>query len=108
MVKPLLFIFLFLSILDASSFKENCIVCHSNGYQFNMFMKKYTLKYSSEKRVKKAIFEYLKHPSFKKSVLPYGFLNRFGIKEESFLDDEELIDMIDIYYEKYNMKSKIY
>ncbi len=73
-----------------------------------MFMKKYTLKYSSEVKIKKAIFEYLKNPSIEKSVLPYGFLNRFGIKEKSSLEDKELNKMVDIYYEKFNIKSKIY
>lgn len=108
MVKILTIIFFLATILNASSFEENCLKCHANSYQFNMFMKKYTLKYSSDSKVKEAIFEYLKNPSFEKSVLPYGFLNRFGIKEASSLDTQELKSMIDIYYEKYNMKSKIY
>lgn len=108
MVKHLSILLLFVTVLNASSFEENCLRCHANGYQFDMFMKRYTLKYSSEKGVKEAIYKYLKNPSFEKSVLPYGFLNRFGIKGKSSLKDKELNEMIDIYYEKYNMKSKIY
>lgn len=71
-------------------------------------MKKYTLKYSSETKIKKAIFDYLQEPSYEKSILPVGYINRFGIKEETMLDDKILKEMIDIYYKQFNLKSKIY
>jgi hypothetical protein len=71
-------------------------------------MKKYTLKYSSEEKIKKAIFQYLKNPTFKKSILPVEYLNKFGIKEKTTMDDKTLKDMIDIYYNKFNMHSKLY
>ena len=109
MVKKLLIInFLFLSILNGSEFEKNCLSCHTNEFQFQMFMKKYTIKHSSEKRIKKAIFEYLKNPSYTTSLLPFGYLNRFGIKDKSNLEDKDLKDMIDIYYKNYNLKSKIF
>ena len=106
--KLLLLIFLLSSILNASEFEENCLRCHNNNFQFQMFMKRYTLKHSSENRIKKAIFDYLKEPSYSTSLLPFGFLNRFGIKEKTTLDDETLKKMIDIYYKEYNIRSKIY
>ena len=108
MVKSALLILVLSSFLNSSSFEEECLYCHTNGFKFNMMMKKYTTKYSSEKRIKKAIFEYLKNPTEDKSVLPIGYINRFGIKEKTELDDKTLKNMIDIYYEKYNLKSKIY
>ena len=108
MVRIALSILLVSSFLNASSFEKNCLACHGNQYKFNMMMKKYTLKYSSEEKIKEAIFEYLQNPTYDTSVLPYGYLNRFGIKEESFLDDETLMDMIDIYYKEYNLRDKIY
>ena len=108
MVKVVLSIIILSSFLNASPFEENCLSCHENYFKFNMMMKKYTIKYSSEKRIKKAIFEYLKKPAYDKSVLPFGYLNRFGIKEETMLDDKTLREMIDIYYKQFNLKSKIY
>ncbi len=108
MVKQISILLLIALSLNANSFKENCLECHQNEFQLAMFMKKYTLKYSSEKRVKKALYSYLKNPTFNKSVLPYGFLKRFGIKNKSTLDDKELQNMIDLYYNQYNIKSKIY
>jgi len=108
MVKTMLLIFVLSSFLNASSFKKECLHCHTNDLKFNMMMKKYTIKYSSEKRIKKSIFEYLKNPTQDKSVLPLGYINRFGIKEKTKLDNKILKDMIDIYYKQFNLKSKIY
>ena len=108
MVRTTLLIFILSSFLHASAYKENCLSCHTNYFKFNMMMKKYTEKYSSEEKIKKAIFDYLQNPSYETSVLPYGYLNRFGIKEESFLEDNTLREMIDIYYKEFNIKDKIY
>ena len=108
MVKILLLITLFLGILEASTFKENCLSCHENDFKFTLIIKKYTQKYSSEKKIKEAIFEYLREPSVEKAILPYEYINRFGIKEKSELDDKTLREMIDIYYEMFNIKDKIY
>ncbi|PHS57014.1 MAG: hypothetical protein COB17_07285 [Sulfurimonas sp.] len=71
-------------------------------------MKKYTIKYSSERRIKKALFKYLKNPSYSTSLLPFGYLRRFGIKKKTTLSDKNLKNMIDTYYEQYNRKKKIY
>lgn len=108
MVKIILLMIVLSSFLSASTFKENCLNCHENDFKFKMMMKKYTLKYSSKKRIKKAIFEYLKNPTYEKSILPVGYLNRFGVKEKTILDDNTLIKMIDIYYDEFNIQSNLY
>ena len=109
MVKKLaLTTFLIFSISNATDFENSCLKCHNNSFQFQMFMKRYTIKYSSERRIKNAIFNYLKNPSYKESVLPFGYINRFGIKDKTDLSDHDLKKMINVYYERYNIKSKIY
>ncbi|MDD3442875.1 MAG: hypothetical protein PHW89_06415 [Sulfurimonas denitrificans] len=108
MVKALFIITLFLSSLYGSTFKKNCLSCHENDFKFNMIIKKYTQKYSSEKKIKEAIFEYLREPTIEKAILPYEYINRFGIKAKSNLDDKTLREMVDIYYEMFNIKDKIY
>lgn len=108
MVKIILLTVISLTFLNASSFEENCLSCHGNDFKFNMMMKKYTQKYSSEKRIKEAIFDYLKEPTSEKSVLPYEYINRFGTKEKTTLDDKTLREMIDVYYDRFNLRSKIY
>lgn len=108
MVKITLLALTLITSLSASNFEENCLNCHSRDFKFAMMMKKYTQKYSSEPKIKEAIFEYLKNPSADKSVLPYEYINRFGVKEKTTLDDATLREMIDVYYQMFNMKEKIY
>ena len=108
MVKTIFILLFLVTFSSANSFEKNCLECHANDFQLYMFMKKYSLKYSSERLIKESIFEYLKNPTFKASVLPFGYLNRFGIKDKTQLADEELKKMIDIYYKQYNIKSRIY
>lgn len=108
MVKITLLALMLATFLSASNFEENCLNCHSKDFKFAMMMKKYTQKYSSERKIKEAIFEYLKNPSADKSVLPYEYINRFGVKEKTTLDDTTLREMIDIYYKMFNIKERIY
>ncbi|MCK9454804.1 MAG: hypothetical protein WCY51_02475 [Sulfurimonas sp.] len=108
MVKILAILVLFSTIISASEFEKNCLTCHGGDFKFHIIMNKYTLKYSSEKRIKKAIFEYLKEPSIEKTILPFEYIKRFGLKEKSTLDDKTLRDMVDIYYDKFNLQSKLY
>lgn len=108
MVKIFYVLLLLTTISYGNTFEKNCLQCHQNEFQLQMFMKKYSLKYSSKRMIKTAIFDYLKNPTFKNSVLPFGFLNRFGIKNKTHLGDRELKKMIDIYYQRYNLKDKIY
>jgi hypothetical protein len=108
MVKKTALLILFCTLLNASEFDKNCLNCHGGDFKFHVIMKKYTLKYSSEERIKEAIFEYLKEPLSAKSILPSEYIQRFGIKEKSNLDDKTLKKMIDIYYEKFSPRSKLY
>ena len=91
----------------ANSFEKNCLNCHFQQIQLQIFMSKYTLKYSSQEKIEKAIFDYIKNPSKETSVMPFGFLRRFGIKEETTLDDIELKKAINGYYKQYNLKQFI-
>ncbi|MDD2652369.1 MAG: hypothetical protein PHX44_04880 [Sulfurimonas sp.] len=108
MVKITLLILTLATFMSASSFEENCLKCHSKDFKFAMMMKKYTQNHSSERKIKEAIFDYLKNPSADKSVLPYEYINRFGVKEKTTLDDATLREMIDIYYKMFNIKERIY
>lgn len=104
MCKNILVIILLISThLNANVFERNCMSCHTNNTQLKMIMSRYTLKFSSEKRIKEAIFNYLKNPSKELSSMPLGFLSRFDIKEKTTLSDEELKEAIDAYYKKYNL-----
>ena len=106
LVRFLLLIILPLSIY-ANSFEKNCLNCHFKTKQLKKFIYKYTLKYSSQEKVENAIFNYLKNPTKQTSIMPSGFLNRFGIKEKSTLKNIELKKAINEYYKEYNIKQFI-
>lgn len=108
MVKRAALLILLSAILNASEFEKNCLSCHGGDFKFHVIMKKYTLKYSSEERIKEAMFKYLKEPVAERSILPAEYINRFGVKERSTLDDKTLKRMIDIYYKEFNLPSKLY
>jgi hypothetical protein len=73
-------------------------------HQLNIFMHRYTIKYSSEVRIKEALFKYMKNPQASSSVMPMGFLNRWGVKKPTTLSDKALKEAIDEYYRLYNLK----
>lgn len=100
----ILIIVIFSTTLYSDAFDKNCLECHQRERQLKMFISKYTLKYSSSSKIKEAMFKYIKNPSAKTSVMPRGFLNRWGVKEEIFLSDIEIKESIDNYYKRYNMK----
>ncbi|EQB40475.1 hypothetical protein M947_01370 [Sulfurimonas hongkongensis] len=108
MVRLLSVFLLFYITLGASEFDKNCFDCHGKDFKFHIIMKKYTLKYSSEKRIKEAMFDYLREPSPEKSILPLEYIQKFGLKEKSPLDDKTLREMIDIYYDRFNLQSKLF
>ncbi|MBN2826337.1 MAG: hypothetical protein JXQ76_13485 [Campylobacterales bacterium] len=94
-----------LSILaSANSYEANCKSCHTMEQQLNIFMHRYTLKYSSPKRIKQALFTYMKNPQATNSIMPMGFLNRWGVKKPSSLSDQELQEAIEEYYRLYNLQ----
>ncbi len=95
------------TFLVANPYELDCKECHLSDQQMGMFFGKYMLQYSSEKKVKEELFSYLTNPTEEKSLMPMGFLNRFGIKEKSTLTDKELKNAIDIYFKTYAPKYRL-
>jgi len=111
MVKKIFVLFLIffsLNIYTYDIFDKECVYCHkmlSVGLKDTFF--KYLLRYSSEKSVKSVMFYYLKHPAKDLSVMPKEYINIFGIKQKTDLNDTELKQAIDIYWERYKVFGKI-
>ncbi len=103
-IKILIVSLVLLINLNANEFETNCLSCHKNTKQLQMFMSKYTLKYSSERQIKTAMLNYLKNPKIDNSVMPNGFIMRWGLKEKTTLSDEKIIEALDVYYKKFNLK----
>lgn len=112
MVKILIVITFLICSLNAKEKKDiyesNCVKCHNNlPVSIDKYFYRYLLKYSSENAVKKSMFEYLKSPSKDTTIMPEAFINRFGIKKKSKLNDKKLKEALDIYWEKYKVFGKL-
>ena len=92
------------TVLYANIFETNCLKCHTNPKDLKLFMAEYTLKYSSENKIKAAMFQFLRNPTSNKSIMPYSYIKDVGFKPDSILDDKQLHKAIDIYYKKFNLK----
>lgn len=108
MVKIITVLFCLHVGLFGSVYESNCVSCHEKlPVGIDKFFYRYLLKYSSEKQVKSSLFEYLKNPTQEKTILQEGLLNRFGVKEKTTLDDSELQNAIEEYWERYKVFGKL-
>ena len=113
MVRLFLILFLIISSLYAQRneddiYETNCIRCHSKlPVTIDKYFYKYLLKYSSEKDVKQAMFDYLQNPSVEKTIMAESFITRFGIKKKTNLSDEKLKEALDIYWNEYKIFGKL-
>ena len=106
--KFVLSIVLAMHLMGYDIFDKECVYCHkmlSVSLKDTFF--KFLLRYSSEKSVKSVMFYYLKHPTVEFSVMPKEYIKIFGIKQNSDLNDTQLKEAIDIYWERYKVFGKI-
>ncbi|PLY05155.1 MAG: hypothetical protein C0625_14070 [Arcobacter sp.] len=97
-----------LSSLNANSYKNDCLKCHNKlPVSIDKYFYRYLLKYSSERSVKEAMTNYLKEPSKDTTIMPKAFINRFGIKKATKLNDKQLHEALDFYWEKYKVFGKL-
>lgn len=103
----LILIFFFIQ-LDANLYEDNCIKCHVKlPVSIDKYFYRYLLKYSSEKDTKDAMIKYLQNPTKKTTVMPESFINRFGIKEKSSLNKNILKEVVDIYWDTYDVSKRL-
>ncbi len=109
MVKICLNIILFSVIINANNIYEtNCVACHKKiPVTIDKYFYRYLLKYSSKTNVKAAMKNYLKIPTKQHTIMPDAFINRFGIKKPTKLDDKQLDEAIEIYWDKYKVFGKL-
>ena len=87
MVRVFLICSLFILFLFAKDekniYETNCVKCHSRlPVSIDKYFYRYLLEYSSERAVKKAMFDFLKNPSADTTILPEQLINRFGVKKQ--------------------------
>ncbi|MCH9813960.1 MAG: hypothetical protein K0U47_08470 [Epsilonproteobacteria bacterium] len=90
-------------------YEKNCLPCHqplSIGLDKIFF--RYLIKYSSEISVKSALIDFLKNPNKQTSAMSSEQLRLLGVKSKTNLQDSELKEAIDIYWERYNVSDKLW
>jgi hypothetical protein len=108
--KALLFTLFSTACLCAQTgiYEKNCIPCHEDmAVKIDKFFYRYLLKYSSEMEVKNAMTKYLKNPKTENSILVDGLINRFGVKKKTTLNDAQLQEALDTYWDQYKIFDKL-
>ena len=114
MVKVIVFFLVLVISLYSKELKESdiyindCVSCHKKlPVTIDKYFYRYLLKYSSKRSVTKAMFDYIKNPNEKNSIMPKAFIKRFGIKKMTKLSDSELEKALDVYWERYKVFGKL-
>ena len=102
MVKKLFLIFLIsLSLFskdEKNIYETNCVKCHDKlPVSIDKYFYRYLLKYSSEKDVKKAMFDYMKNPTIEETIMAESFITRFGVKTNTKLSYEKINENLEKY-----------
>jgi len=89
-------------------YQRNCVPCHR--YQpatlEKMFML-YLKTYSVELSFKVSLKEFLQNPTEEKSLIGNKFIEQFSVKNPTDLNETELDEAIDAYWDLYNPKDNL-
>lgn len=106
--KMVVMVGLTLLLSGENAFERNCVQCHETLPMTlqRMFMN-YLQVYSGEKNTKAALKHFMRYPRKDTSVMSELFLQNFKIKEPLKINEEELEEAIDIYWEQYRVIGKL-
>jgi len=91
------------------SVQKNCLTCHQQQQiPSSLIYKRYLMKYSTSKRMEKAIFTYLKYPDKADSIMPSAFFSKFPMKEAITVNDDRLRKDIKNYVKMFDIKKKLH
>ncbi|WP_456323275.1 hypothetical protein [Hydrogenimonas sp.] len=108
LIVTILLILLGMQASGVDPYERNCVACHKKfSPSLEKFFFDYLLKYSSERRVKRALIDYLKNPTRKKAIASEEILKRYGLMPKTHLCDTDLHEAIDRYWEIYKVFGKI-
>lgn len=97
-----------ISLVADNSFDRNCVKCHSKlSVSLQDIMKYYLLTYSGEKNIKMGLDHYMKHPSKDISAMPPQFLSEYGVKQHNKLNDKELNEALNIFWDRYKVMGRL-
>lgn len=97
------------SDVKSHSLEQNCLLCHrEHQIPSAMIYRRYLMKFSAKDTIKNRMFDYLKKPSTKESIMPAPFFKKFSIKEPSDMNDTILKESIDSYIERFDVDKRIF
>ena len=108
MVKIICIMTITICLCASDAYERKCVECHKNlptSLQ-RMFMN-YLLVYGGEKNLKAGLKHYLKYPSKHISVMSDLFIENYGIKDKTRLNDKELDEVLDIYWDKFKVIGRL-
>jgi len=85
-----------------------CLACHrEQKLPDNLIYRRYLLKYSSARRIERALITYLQSPSRAQSIMPREFFLRFPFKAPSPLSESALRAAVRAYMERFDVKRRL-
>ncbi|RLA67846.1 MAG: hypothetical protein DRQ78_02100 [Epsilonproteobacteria bacterium] len=104
----LLTLLLYSSIFADNTYERNCVSCHKHlPVSLEKMFMQYILVYGDEKNVKAGLKHYLKYPIKDISLMSNLFISNYGIKTKSTLSDEEIDEILEIYWDKFKIFGKL-
>ncbi len=108
MVKKVLLSLLLVLGVQANIYEKNCVKCHEKlPVSIDKYFYKYLLIYSSQNDMKHAIINYLKVPIKETTVMSDSFISRFGVKKMTTLNEKELQEAVEFYWQRYKVFGKL-
>jgi len=109
MVRKIVLVTLLYTNIHASDiYERNCMECHQKlPASLQEMFKRYLLFYSSEANVKAGIKHYLRYPSKDISTMSDLFIDTYGVKEKTQLNEKELNEAINSYWKKFKVFGKL-
>ncbi len=109
MVRILVFVAIMLFSSHANNaYERNCIKCHEVlPFSLQEIFMRYLAAYGGENNVKVGLDHYFKYPAKDISVMSVAFLNHYGIDHHSKINEKELKQAIDIYWQKHKVIGRL-
>ena len=93
---------------SSQSLKNNCLNCHiKQQIPSELIYRRYLIKYSTDKKMRKKILEYLTNPKQESSIMPKQFFLKFPMKKILDINETQLKKGVDEYLKYFDIKRRL-
>jgi hypothetical protein len=101
-------VLILLGIFLEADVQKSCLGCHEkNQIPSELIYKRYLMKYSTNSSMQEAIFNYLKSPLKKESIMPPVFFLKFPMKKRMQMEDDALKMEIEAFLKQYDIRKRL-